>query len=262
MSGFIKLRRGLKGHWIEKDGVTLAVFVHILLNANWEDRVRVIGGVTVEQQRGEFSTSIRQIADHLGFARSTVKRRIEALKNDGVLGQRRVGKYTAFSIIKYDTGEDGEPQGSHKRAGEYTAECTGKEPLHKNKRNKEVKNKRKKELPLFPPRASEQFKASVQEWLTYRKELKKPLPPATVSKLIEKWIDNSERFAKAVDHTIQMGWQGLREPAPEKHAKPQPNLNRQQEISNSLKQKILNRRNYHGSENTDRGSVPLPGELL
>lgn len=82
-----------------------------------------------------------------------------------------------------------------------------KVPLDKNRKDKN----RKDNNPYIP------FK--VQEWLNYRKEIKKPLKDITIKKLIEEHNKNQDEFALKVDHSIAQGYQGLFAPKDFKYKK-------------------------------------------
>lgn len=60
---------------------------------------------------------------------------------------------------------------------------------------------------------SDSVKSAVLDWIEYRKQIKKPLKPLSIVKLIAKWKDiGDSRFVAAVNHSIANSWQGLFEP--------------------------------------------------
>lgn len=160
MSGFIKLRHGLRGHWIEGDGWTLAVFVHLLLRANWADRLRIIDGQKETLKRGEVSTSIRQIADNLKFDRRTVKRRLDILESESVIHRRCAGKFTIISIAKYDSvGDEDE--------GDVPVDVPRNVPqdVPLQKRTIEIEENKKRSKTTLDPKTSIP-QAKIQEYLS------------------------------------------------------------------------------------------------
>ena len=56
------------------------------------------------------------------------------------------------------------------------------------------------------------IKAPFEEWLEYRRQIKKRLTDLSIKKLVEKWKNKPKEFQVAVDHTIEHGWIGLQEP--------------------------------------------------
>lgn len=65
-----------------------------------------------------------------------------------------------------------------------------------------------KEFGLF------EVKDTFNLWVSYRKEIKKPLKPISLRALAGEYANRPVEFKAAVDHTIAKGWQGLREPEP------------------------------------------------
>lgn len=218
MSGFIKLRRGLKRHWILEDAELARLFLYLLLEANWEDRPWVKNGETTILKRGELNTSERQIASHLNASRTTIKRRLAILEEHGVVSQRKAGKYTVISITKYDNGEDGEPEKSRLKAGECTREQTKSEPPKKNIK-KYKKERSKGDSFQMPDHACGQFRAAFEIWEEHRKQLRKPLTKVSKDRLVAEYLDDPKRFHEAVLHSVKHGWQGLFEPKANGHHK-------------------------------------------
>lgn len=66
---------------------------------------------------------------------------------------------------------------------------------------------------LTLPFPSPEFKQSWEKWTRYRKEIKKPLTASMQESQLLHLKAKGERTAIAtIEHTITMGWQGLREP--------------------------------------------------
>lgn len=60
---------------------------------------------------------------------------------------------------------------------------------------------------------SPEFHEAWNTWFNYRRELKKPLTSASVKQQLKKFATwGQSRAIAAIEHTIEMGWQGLREP--------------------------------------------------
>ena len=60
---------------------------------------------------------------------------------------------------------------------------------------------------------SNRFKIAWDEWMVHRAEIKKPLKPTQISKQLKRLSELGEAAAiTALDHTIQNGWQGIRQP--------------------------------------------------
>jgi len=62
---------------------------------------------------------------------------------------------------------------------------------------------------------SDAMEEAWQDWCRYRSEIKKPMTRTTTEQLSKKLAEwGEERAIAAINHTIVMGWQGLREPEP------------------------------------------------
>jgi len=60
------------------------------------------------------------------------------------------------------------------------------------------------------------FAAAWSRWRSHRSEIKKPLKPTSELAQLKRLGNTTEAMAVAtIDHTIEMGWQGLRAPEPQ-----------------------------------------------
>ena len=60
---------------------------------------------------------------------------------------------------------------------------------------------------------TEDFREAWSTWLTYRKQIKKPLAETSLTAQLKEFADwGAERSIAAIRHTIRQGWQGIREP--------------------------------------------------
>ena len=60
---------------------------------------------------------------------------------------------------------------------------------------------------------SERFKEAWANWAEYRKEIKKPLTKRSIEAQMKKFVEwGEDRAVAAIEHTIMMAWQGIREP--------------------------------------------------
>lgn len=82
------------------------------------------------------------------------------------------------------------------------------------KRDQRREEKNKNPLPPLPADLqTPEFEAAWQDWLTFRAEKKVPLTPTTAKMQFAKFATwGIARSIEVIQHTIAMGWQGLREP--------------------------------------------------
>lgn len=70
-----------------------------------------------------------------------------------------------------------------------------------------------KETPLPPDLDTPTFRGSWKAWQSHRREIKKPLRPTMISRQLKFLaLLGHDRAVKCVEHTIEKGWIGLREP--------------------------------------------------
>lgn len=101
-STFIKLDRNIqKWRWYTNAN-TFRVFVHLLLNANVEDRD--FEGIVI--RRGEIATSYGKMAAQLKLTERQVRTAIEHLKATGEVAVTRHSKFQVISVLNYSTYQD------------------------------------------------------------------------------------------------------------------------------------------------------------
>jgi len=95
--------------------------------------------------------------------------------------------------------------------GESTGESTRADACSGEGKGKERKGRKEGgAVALDLPFESEEFKEAWQSWVTYRKEMKKPLTDSTIKmnfKEIREW--GEERSIKIIAHCISKSWRGL-----------------------------------------------------
>jgi hypothetical protein len=70
---------------------------------------------------------------------------------------------------------------------------------------------------------TDSFRKVWGEWQQHRSEIRKPLKPTQIKKQLKRLDElGLKRAIEALNHTIDMGWQGIREPEPEDPRKPRP----------------------------------------
>lgn len=96
--GFIKLdRKLLDWRWAQNPNM-VALWVWLLLNANWEDKD--FEGITLH--RGELATSYAKIAESVGITYRQARLALERLKSGREVAITRHSKYLVISIEKYN----------------------------------------------------------------------------------------------------------------------------------------------------------------
>ncbi len=97
--GFIFLhRRFLDWEWYGEPNM-VALFIHILLSANYEAK-RWKG---IEIERGQFITSLQSLSDAIGVSVMKVRTCLKRLEETGEITTKTTNKYSVITICKYDS---------------------------------------------------------------------------------------------------------------------------------------------------------------
>lgn len=141
--GFIKLYRSmLKWEWYQNE-TTKVVFLHLLLNANWEDS-RFQG---YEVPKGSLVTGYKAIAKQLGLSVQSVRTAIKHLKSTGEITTKVTSKFSIVTIVnweRYQGYEESINTQSNKQTNKQLTsnqQATNTIKEIKNIRNKEDKKK-------------------------------------------------------------------------------------------------------------------------
>lgn len=97
-NNFIKLSRKMLNWGWYTDTNTKALFIHCLLKANWKKAE--FKGVPVE--RGEFITSLQNLANETGLTIQNVKTAINHLENTGELKTKSLKFGRLVVVVNYD----------------------------------------------------------------------------------------------------------------------------------------------------------------
>ena len=78
-------------------------------------------------------------------------------------------------------------------------------------------------IEIPPPLQTDRFLAAWREWVTHRREIKRPLTPTATTQQIRRLAEWGEsRSVAAIEHTVGNGWVGLREPDVSRNGTPPP----------------------------------------
>ena len=97
--GFIKIHRNIRDWGWYDDANTLAVWIHILIDANYEERTW--HGETVGV--GSMITSVASLAEQTGLTYKQVRTCLSRLIEDGKIVTKGANKWTRITICDYDS---------------------------------------------------------------------------------------------------------------------------------------------------------------
>ena len=155
--GFIKLdRKLLEWRWITQPN-TLAVWIWLLLNANWEDK----DFLNITLKRGSLATSYEKIGDAVGITPRQSRTALEHLKETKEVSITRHSKFLEITINNYDRYQQRVTEKSIKSQSKVNQMST----------TKELKKLRKKEYIYARARGSmNNIDLTDEQYMTFKDE--------------------------------------------------------------------------------------------
>lgn len=106
MSGFIRLFRDIRSHWIWEDEKKLKWWIDIIMLANFKENKILVGNKLVELKRGQFHTSEMKLAARWGTNRKTVSAFLNLLEKDNMILTKRTALGTTIEVLNYKEYQD------------------------------------------------------------------------------------------------------------------------------------------------------------
>jgi hypothetical protein len=103
MSGWIKLHRKLQNHWIAKDPELLAVWIHMLLDANHSKKVTEFNGSMIAVDRGQFVFGRKAYSQKTGVSESKIRRLLDRQLTDQQIAIQTTSRYSVITLLSYDS---------------------------------------------------------------------------------------------------------------------------------------------------------------
>ena len=154
--GYIKIDRAIRDwqYWGVPEAT--ALWLHILVNANWKKGY--FHGIEVN--RGEFITSISHLAKDVGLTYQQTRSYLEKLEKAENITRKTTNKYTVISVVKYDTYQALDSTNQHAKQQTNNKQITNKQQTNNNNRIKDKNNKKdkkdnKRESIFIPPTLEE-----------------------------------------------------------------------------------------------------------
>jgi len=209
MSTYIKLYRKSLDSAVFASEPLWRLWSYLLLSANWQERQLADGTVL---KPGQMVRGYRRIADDLHWPVSKASRwakRLELLGNITIC-QRNGTLAQVISICNWGTYQAAD--GTNGTLAERKENASG--TLAERKEERKKGRKKETPLPVFPEALnSNGFRDVWIQWAKHRVEIKHPLTPTQIAAQLKKFAKWGEtRAIAAIEHTIEKGWQGIREP--------------------------------------------------
>lgn len=104
-ASFVLLSRSLKTCSFKRNPERVALWVHLVLDANYTSKVVTFNGALVNRKRGQVVTSRKQLAFDCGLTESCVKAALKAFESEDrirVETKKGVNGFTIITLLKYD----------------------------------------------------------------------------------------------------------------------------------------------------------------
>ena len=136
MKGFIKLHRQIMEWEWYQDANTKAVFIHLLLNACY-DECRFMGQSV---ERGQYMTSLSRLARDLNLSVRQVRTALTRLEKTGEIDTQPTNKSTLVTISNYGSYQIDESSAKKKKTRKRQTVDTQETGINKKERKEEEKN--------------------------------------------------------------------------------------------------------------------------
>lgn len=195
MSGWIKLHRSIKEHWLYTEKRKFSKFEawnDILLTVNFSPAKTIIKGKLININRGESILSLESWGKRWNWNKSSVKRFFELLKKDGMIELKSETITTRLSVCKYDTYQQKENESETQTKRRRNADETQVKPIEEEEERKEEKNK-----PIIP---------SIDEFLAYAISLKQNVNTDNVKLKYNSWLVNDWKINRNGKEVLIKNW--------------------------------------------------------
>ncbi len=112
-NGFISLHRKLLKNPIAQKPAWLALWVHLLMRANWEETTIIWNGSLKRIERGSFVTGRNSMAKESGISASTIEDILKYLESQHQIRQLKNNKYRVITILNYDKYQKSDSKGNN-----------------------------------------------------------------------------------------------------------------------------------------------------
>ena len=225
-NGYIRLHRTITGWRWYKDGNVLRLWLHLLLNANYEQsefQDRVIG-------RGEQVTSLKALSESTGLSIQEVRTALGKLKRTGEILVNSNRHFTIVSILNYDKFQS---DSADKQQTVNTQSTNKQQTVNSQSTTSEKEKKAKNTIPpCIPPTASAEeipfsgaLGDAVRDWLAYKAERRESYKPTGLKSLfsqIERTVKvhGEDAVCDCIRLSMSNGWRGIIWDRIEKEVKP------------------------------------------
>lgn len=106
MSGFVKIPRALRDHPLGGDPEALAVFIHLVMNAAYQDQEVVFNGEKLPLKRGQLIYGRTSYAQKIGITESAIRRVMRRLEKWQLIGSKTTKRFSVITLLASDLWQD------------------------------------------------------------------------------------------------------------------------------------------------------------
>ena len=205
MEGYIKLdRKLLSWEWAD-DPNTLALWIYILLQANWEDRCW--HGQTYE--KGSFPTSVAKLSEATGLSVRSVRTCLNRLKSTNEVTIETTNSGTKIIVNKWEEYQCSDVQSDKRNDKQKSKQTTSERQANDNTIKKKEEKERKETIYKG---YSDSFVEAMNAFKEMRKAIKKPLTERAEKMILDRLSElatNEYQQIEIINQSTINSWQNV-----------------------------------------------------
>ena len=194
-SGWIKLHKRLNNWSWKTDPNTMALWVHLLINANYEPSYFLGHEIPI----GSLPTGLPSLSEKTGLTISQIRTSLNKLKLTGEIAVKVTSKFSIISITKWSDYQADDRQVSNHITG--LSQASSNTII-----NKEINNIRNNNI-LRPEGVSKQV---WDDWISHRKLKKARVTDTALSAIVKESRKAGMSLEEALIESCQRGWVGFK----------------------------------------------------
>lgn len=213
MAGFIKLHKKIKEWEWYKEPLTKAVFLHLLLNANYEPSKYKGYDINI----GDCIFGRKQFAEDLGISEQSIRTSITHLKSTNEITIKSTNKFSIITLMNYGKYRDKDIKTNQQNNQQSNIQLTNNQPTTNHiKEYKNIRTKEEKEIyiNIYKEKVesytdNDELRKAIYDYLDMRKEKKKE-PTLNALTLIlkkaDKLVSTSTDKIEIFEQSTMNGW--------------------------------------------------------
>lgn len=206
-----------KGYY--KNSKYVHLWVHLLLRANHQPTEFMWNKKMIIVKKGQFITGRKQLSLETRINESTVENILQMLENEQQIEQQKTTKFRLITIKNWELyqSDKSDKQQKEQQSNNRVTTKEQQNNTNKNDKNKENDHNEKKKdkegtedfFSEYSDLNNENFIKVWDEWLGFRKEIKKPLTISAQKKQLKFLSENKSDAIEIIEQSIRNQWQGL-----------------------------------------------------